>query len=141
MKIALYAIGKIKSQPLQELVADYSARLQHYIPFERRVFRAEGAALDSLKAGDLLIGCDERGKTMTSQELATFVEHHASRGTKRLVFFVGDAEGHSASARATSHQLLALSAMTLPHELCQVVLLEQLYRAFTIIRGEKYHRA
>ncbi|MBI4212259.1 MAG: 23S rRNA (pseudouridine(1915)-N(3))-methyltransferase RlmH [Deltaproteobacteria bacterium] len=140
MKILLLTIGKIKSKPLLELVNDYSERIGHYTTLEMASAVDERSALMKLQPNDFLIVCDERGKQKTSKGMSDFVKEHQLRGTKRLVFFIGDAEGNSSRARDRAHLLLALSLMTLPHEMATVLLLEQLYRAFTIIKGEPYHK-
>ena len=94
--------------------------------------------LSRLKDGDHLVACDERGKEMTSEELARFIQLRAT-GTGRLVFAVGGAYGLTDEFRKRAGLVLALSRMTLPHELARVVLTEQLYRALSIMRGMPYH--
>lgn len=140
MKIAILAIGKIKSRPIQDLVADYAERIGHYLPFEIVVCRDEASALKRLDAGDLLVVLDERGAQKGSEELARFLSEHQTRGTRRLIFFIGGPDGVGPRVRDRAHLILGLSKMTLPHELTQAILAEQLYRACSINRGERYHR-
>ncbi|OGQ23145.1 MAG: hypothetical protein A3I05_01875 [Deltaproteobacteria bacterium RIFCSPLOWO2_02_FULL_44_10] len=140
MNISVLTIGKLKSEPIQALVSDYLQRLQHYVRIEMVTVRNESEALTKIKSHDMLIVCDERGKQMTSLELSSFLEKQQLQATKRLCFFIGDAQGHSENLRSKAHALLSFSKMTLPHEFAHVVLLEQLYRAYTILKGEPYHK-
>jgi 23S rRNA (pseudouridine1915-N3)-methyltransferase len=82
---------------------------------------------------------DSRGKQLSSEELARFLDDHQSRGTQQLLFAVGGPDGFSVEARKAAAFQLSLGKMTLPHELARVILLEQLYRAFTILKGHPYH--
>ena len=82
---------------------------------------------------------DSRGRQFTSEEFASSVESHQLLGTQTLLFGVGPADGFSEKALKSANQLLSLGKMTLPHELARVILLEQLYRAFTILKGHPYH--
>lgn len=77
---------------------------------------------------------------MSSLELSKFLGNHQMRGTKRIVFFVGGPEGHGEQLRERARLVMGLSKMTFPHEFTQVILVEQLYRAFTILKGEPYHK-
>jgi 23S rRNA (pseudouridine1915-N3)-methyltransferase len=86
-----------------------------------------------------LVLLDSRGKQFTSEEFAHYLEEQQSRGSQLLMFAVGPADGFSNEARKQASLLLSLGKMTLPHELARVVLLEQLYRAFTILKGHPYH--
>lgn len=141
MKILLLVIGKIKSRPVQALVDDYAGRIGHYLPFEIVPCRDEAFALRRLEAGDLLVVLDERGTQKSSEELARLLSGHQTRGTKRLVFFIGGPDGVGEAMKARAHMMLGLSKMTLPHEFVQAILAEQLYRACSINRGEPYHRS
>jgi 23S rRNA (pseudouridine1915-N3)-methyltransferase len=87
----------------------------------------------------VLVALDSRGKQLTSEELAIFIDNHQERGTQELVFAIGPADGWSENALALTQTLLSLGKMTLPHELARVVMLEQIYRAFTILKGHPYH--
>jgi 23S rRNA (pseudouridine1915-N3)-methyltransferase len=94
-----------------------------------------------LRAADrsTLVALDARGKQMSSEELAAFINAQQTQGTQRLMFAVGGADGFSAELLAKAQVKLSLGKMTLPHELARVMLLEQLYRAFTIIKKHPYH--
>ena len=86
-----------------------------------------------------LVLLDSRGKEMTSEQFAEFIEVQHSFDTQQLIFAIGPADGFGDSARKAANKVVSLGKMTLPHELARVVLLEQIYRAFTIIRNHPYH--
>lgn len=139
MKVTLLTIGKFKSREFSTLAADYAGRIAHYLPFEYLAVKDEKKALEKVSPGDYLVVLDERGATFSSPELASFIEEHQVRSTKRMIFFVGDAMGVGPELKKRAAKMLSLSKMTFPHELAQVITLEQIYRACTIVKGEKYH--
>jgi 23S rRNA (pseudouridine1915-N3)-methyltransferase len=142
-------VGRDRSGLFEPAVADYAKRLSHYCRFElvelpesRRPVRAvdeEGAALLRRVGGDLLVALDERGRTLDSRGLAEWLGALASSG-RDAAFCIGSADGLAEAVRRKAALVLSLSAMTLPHRLARLVLVEQLYRAFTILRHEPYHR-
>ncbi len=153
MRIVVLAVGRLRSAPLRQVCEDYLARLSRYGPAEiKEVKAAESLAADAavaqesarllqaLEPADPVLVLDERGAQMSSPELSKLLATHELRSTKRLVFVLGGAYGLSDEFRKRG-KLLSLSRMTFPHELCRAVLLEQLYRARTIQRGEPYHHA
>lgn len=137
--------------------ADYVRRLGRYarVRLDRiepeRGGRSGGAGVGVEREGERLLGrigggssvilLDERGERLSSVELAGLIESFGIYGQSHLTFIVGGAWGVSAAVRARADRELSLSAMTLSHGLARLVLLEQLYRSFTIIRGEPYHHA
>ncbi len=133
--------GKDKSSAIAALTADYLKRLARYIPVETSELPSEASLFKSIEKGTrpFLILLDSRGKLMSSEELAQLIDSHQTRGTQQLLFAVGGADGFSAEARKAASFQLSLGKMTLPHELARVILLEQLYRAFTILKGHPYH--
>lgn len=137
MKIKVTAIGKLKSKAIADLVDDYSKRIGHYMPFELVTAKDEGSV--KLDRDDFLVICDEHGGETTSKGLADFLAQHQRVGTKKLTFFIGDAKGVGEEMKKKGRTILSFSKMTFPHELARVILLEQLYRACTILKGEKYH--
>lgn len=155
MKVAVVAVGKVAYAPFSEAVMRYAARIPHYIPFEIKEIpdikktRAlsqeqqksqEGALiLNALTATDCLIIMDERGKEYTSREFSTFISDKMTSLPGRLVFAIGGPYGFSPEVYSRANSKISLSKMTLPHELARVMLLEQLYRAMAIMRGEPYH--
>jgi len=153
MRITLLAVGRLRSKPLRELCDEYLARLARYGPASveevkaaengsaaQRAAQESARLLAALQPSDQLCMLDERGAQVTSVQLSELLQSHELRSTKRLVFVLGGPFGVSDALRARG-KLLALSRLTLPHELCRAVLLEQLYRARTIQRGEPYHHA
>jgi len=140
MKISVMAVGKIKSRHIKALADDYASRLSRYILAEISVVRNDAKALEKIAPSDFVIVLDERGKEMTSKNLAEFLTGHQARGTKNMVIFIGGPDGTDEQLKMRANFILSLSNMTLPHELAQAVLLEQLYRACSINRGEPYHR-
>ena len=139
MKIILLAIGKLKNKSCESLVADYSERLSHYCDFEMKDVSDEQKIFKEIKQGDYLMVLDDKGLSMTSKKLSETMQNLQNRSIKRLLLVIGDSYGHSEELKKKADSLLSLSVLTLPHELARVVLVEQLYRAYTILRGEKYH--
>ena len=137
--------GKDKHSGVQSLTAEYVQRIARFVPLETRELASEAALFKDVgssaktKAAPVLVLLDPRGKQMSSEEFAKFIDQHQQRGTQHLWFAVGGADGFSEDARKAATAQLSLGKMTLPHELARVVLLEQLYRAFTILKGHPYH--
>ncbi len=144
MRLRIAWIGKTKEAAIQSLTAEYLKRLSRYVATEPLELPNEAALLKQLdKSGARqapeLVLLDARGKQLSSEELAAFLQQHQDRGTSALLFAVGGPDGFSAQARAAAAFQLSLGKLTLPHELARVVLLEQLYRGFTILKGHPYH--
>lgn len=143
MKLKVAWIGKTKEPAVQALTDEYLKRLSRYAEAEGITLKDE-AALLKLCARDArprhwLVLLDSRGKQFSSEELAEFLGDYQGRKSLSLLFAVGPADGFSDQARQAAPLLLSLGKMTLAHELARVVLLEQLYRAFSILRGHPYH--
>ena len=133
----------------------YVDRIKHYIKFEiiyikdlkklkgmseTQFKKAEGSEiLNKINHGDYLILLDEKGKELSSLAFSSFIEKKIQSGIKRLVFAVGGAYGFSDEVYSHSNELISLSKMTFSHQIIRVIFLEQLYRAFSIIKGEPYH--
>ena len=140
MKIRLMTVGKIKPGPQQTIASEYIERLGHYLPLEFVTVKSEEDILKRLSPDDFLIVCGERGQEMISTEFAEFIEERQIRSTKYLTFVIGPAQGLSEHVKLKADLKLSLSRFTMQHDLAILVLLEQLYRACTIIRGEPYHK-
>jgi len=140
IKLRLIAVGKIKSKPVHELAGEYASRLVHYFPLERIEAKDESSALKMIGDKDHLVICDEHGQQKSSVELANWLAARENQRIKRLVFFIGGPEGVGPEMKKRGNSILALSRMTFPHEMTQAILLEQLYRAATILKGEAYHK-
>ena len=144
MKLKIAWIGRTKEPAINSLTAEYLKRLSRFAPVESAELASEAALLKQLEksAGRIpptLVLLDFRGKQLTSEEFAGFLDHHQSRATQSLLFAIGPADGFTDAARQAASITLSLGKMTLAHELARVVLLEQLYRAFTILKGHPYH--
>ena len=143
MKLKVVWIGKTRSAAIKALAEEYLDRLAHYGDIEGTELANEEALLrltESAKTPPTLVLLDQRGRHLTSEELAEMLDAHQVRGTQSLIFAVGPADGFSQQARHAANLVLSLGKMTLAHELARVVLLEQLYRGFTIIKRHPYHR-
>ncbi len=144
MKIKIAWIGKTRQPAIQELSAEYLKRLGHYAEAEGITLKDEPALLD-LASGrrsrvkHSLVLLDGRGRQFSSEELAKFLNDYQGRNSMPLLFAVGPADGFSDAARRSATTIFSLGKMTLAHELARIVLLEQLYRAFTILKGHPYH--
>jgi 23S rRNA (pseudouridine1915-N3)-methyltransferase len=155
MQLKLIVLGKTDSKAIQELIQDYSTRLGHYIRFELEVIpdlkqsKSLSEALQKEKEGELilkkllpadeLILLDERGKSYSSLEFADFLQKKMNSGLKQLVFVVGGPYGFSEAVYSRAHGKISLSKMTLSHQMIRPFLIEQVYRAMTILRNEPYH--
>ncbi len=143
MNIKVAWIGKTKEAAIQELTDDYLKRTSRYAAIDGLSLKDEAAVL-SLARGERrgqrhkLVLLDTRGKQLSSEELAQFLEREQVQALP-LLFAIGGADGFSDEARQQAEFVLSLGRMTLPHELARVVLLEQLYRAFTILKNHPYH--
>ncbi len=147
MKLTVAWIGNTKQPAIRSLTGEYLKRLAHYAEVEGKGLKDEAALLalhgrsarSKIKTKATLVLLDSSGKQFSSEELAKFLGDHRDRHPGPLLFAVGPANGFSEEARQAATLLLSLGRMTLAHELAQVVLLEQLYRAFTILKGHPYH--
>ncbi|HVP52129.1 MAG TPA: 23S rRNA (pseudouridine(1915)-N(3))-methyltransferase RlmH [Terriglobales bacterium] len=143
MKLKVVWIGKTKSAAIKALTQEYLDRLSHHGDIEGLELGSEEALLklaESSKTPPTLVLLDQRGRQLTSEELAEMLEAHQLRGTQSLIFAVGPTDGFTQPTRHAANLVLSLGRMTLAHELARVVLLEQLYRGFTIIKRHPYHR-
>lgn len=118
---------------------DYLERIKYYISIEVIEVTEEKLPKFISKENYNII-LDEKGNELTSVELSQFIQKLLSSQSKDIAFFIGGAEGFSSEVKGKGDYTLSLSKLTLPHELARVILLEQIYRAFTIINNEKYHK-
>jgi 23S rRNA (pseudouridine1915-N3)-methyltransferase len=145
MRWTVIAVGKPALPWAKSGISDYLDRLTRSQRVECLYLRdgtAEQVTRRMLEASDgaLRILLDERGKARRSTELADWIKARELDGVKHVALLIGGANGHSAELKAAVRESWTLSPMTLQHELALVVLLEQLYRAYSILRGEPYHR-
>ena len=144
VKLKVAWIGKTKEPEIQSLTDEYLRRLARYCEVDGVVLKDEAALLklcvrEARPARHTLVLLDGRGKQLSSEELARFLGDYQDRNPLPLLFAVGSANGFTDAARQAATMALSLGNMTLAHELARVVLLEQLYRAFTIRKGHPYH--
>jgi len=155
MKIILLCVGKTTSSKIDALIGEYEGRLRHYVNFEITFVevgsktKSKTAAQQKELEGELILAnckssaplilLDEKGKRMPSTEFAKFIQGEMNRGPKELVFCVGGAFGFSEQVYQKAVRKISLSDMTFTHQMVRLFFTEQLYRAFTILKGEKYH--
>ena len=144
MKIKVAWIGKTKDPAIAALTEQYLGRIQRYAPVEGIVLRNEADLVARFESGkgpakSTLVLMDSRGKEFSSEQFAKFLADHQDRNPLPLVFAIGAADGFSDVTRSEAQHVISLGKMTLAHELARVVLLEQVYRAFTILKGHPYH--
>ena len=141
MKLKIAWIGKTKGPAIQALTDEYLKRLARYVPVEGVSLKDEAALKNVGGRGvrSFLVLLDTRGKQLSSEEFAKFLGNYQDQSPAPLVFVIGPANGFSEEARGSASLLLSLGKMTLAYELARVVLLEQLYRGFTILKGHPYH--
>ncbi|MBT5832010.1 MAG: 23S rRNA (pseudouridine(1915)-N(3))-methyltransferase RlmH [Candidatus Latescibacteria bacterium] len=154
MQLTLITVGKCKNAGFQQAAQDYIKRLGHYASLKeiqvkeekavgntKEVINKEGLRLlQAIPQNTIVIGLDPTGKHCTSEYLAQTLSDMALRSQSRVAFLIGGAFGLSPEVQKRANWCLSLSKMTFPHEMARVSVLEQLYRAFTIIRGEQYHK-
>ncbi|HEX4785847.1 MAG TPA: 23S rRNA (pseudouridine(1915)-N(3))-methyltransferase RlmH [Candidatus Sulfotelmatobacter sp.] len=148
MKIKIAWIGKTKEPAIAALTEEYLKRISRYAAAEGLSLRDEAALLElrgraSGKAASksTLVLLDSRGKEFSSEQFAKFLGDYQDRNPLPMTFAIGGPDGFAQATRSAAQHTLSLGKMTLSHELARVVLLEQLYRAFTILKGHPYHSA
>lgn len=155
MKIKLLAIGKTDDKNLITLFESYQKRLKHYINFELEIIpdiknvknlsqleqkEKEGELiLKKLLPTDILVLLDEKGKEIRSVEFANYLQKKMNSGIKQLVFVIGGPYGFSENVYKKAQGKISLSKMTFSHQMIRLFVVEQLYRAFTILKNEPYH--
>ena len=156
MHIKFLWVGKTKSSPIRSLAEDYLERIRHWIPCEivevrdlsrRRSHRAaeliadEGAEIAKhIPKFGKIVALDETGTQFSSGDFARWIESEQNSGTRVITFVIGGPEGLSRDISKRAHTVLSMSKMTWTHEMCRVLLLEQVYRALCIMRKIPYHK-
>ena len=156
MRITLISVGRIAESFIRDACAVYGEKIARYAEFRRIVIpeerisprgkkdyilQQEGRRIQAkFQPGAWIVTLDERGAFLTSPGLARQLEQWGQTGRKELFFVIGGPYGLEKRLKEKADFCLALSNLTLPHGLAQVLLLEQIYRAFTILRGEPYHK-
>lgn len=155
LKIALIQTGKTTDRNIQSVLEDYSSRIRKYVPFEIITIpdlkntksmpvlqqkNNEGKLIaNAVNGDDLVVLLDERGKEFRTLEFSAQIEKMLMSAKKRVVFVIGGPWGFSDEVYVRADMKMSLSKMTFPHQLVRLLFIEQLYRAFTIIKGEPYH--
>ena len=146
MKLVILSVGKEKDEVSDDLIRHFENRLLRYLPLEWLYVahdvtkEKEGEKILSLlKKEDYVVLLDEKGRDIKSEALAELIENRMVDSVRRMVFIIGGAYGASLPVTARANYIWKLSSLVFPHMLVRVIVLEQLYRALTIIKGEKYH--
>ncbi|NPV42630.1 MAG: 23S rRNA (pseudouridine(1915)-N(3))-methyltransferase RlmH [Firmicutes bacterium] len=159
MKITIIAVGKIKKRYLKDGIKDYISRIEPYSSvniievndeqapegigqklLEEIKDREGERILKRLDTRSHIISLDVKGASMSSEEFADYIDKLTISGKSHITFIIGGSVGLSRDILKTSNLVLSFSKMTFPHQLMRIILLEQIYRAFKIIRGEPYHK-
>jgi 23S rRNA (pseudouridine1915-N3)-methyltransferase len=157
MKIQCWSIGKNHESYIKEGVEDFTRRISKYFPVEWEIIptpknagmlsemdlkKKEGETiLEWLKKDDYLVVLDERGRSISSPQLAELIQTRANESVKTLIFLIGGIYGIDDSVLKRANMQWSLSKLVFPHQLVRLILAEQLYRACTILRNEKYHHS
>ena len=155
MKLHVIFTGKTTGKLFQEAIADYQNRLTHYVPFtleelpdlkntkslneDQQKEKEADMLFEKLQPGDVLVLLDEKGKEFTSREFSTYLENKLHTVNKRLVFLIGGPYGFSQRVYDAAQGKISLSKMTFSHQMVRLFLVEQIYRAFTILNNQPYH--
>ncbi|MBN8880017.1 MAG: 23S rRNA (pseudouridine(1915)-N(3))-methyltransferase RlmH [Chitinophagaceae bacterium] len=155
MRIQLWSIGKAHEPYVKSGVEDFTKRISNYFKVEWVIIpqpknagmmsemdlkkKEAEVVMEWLDKDDYLVALDERGKQLSSEGLANFMQARANAGTKKLVFLIGGAFGIDETVLKRANYTWSLSQLVFPHQLVRLILAEQLYRACTILRNEKYH--
>ena len=155
MKTILLAVGRTQDRRFREIIDEYAARLRHYLPFEMQELpelrqtkslseaeqkEREAALLRrALQPGDYIVLLDEHGRERRSVDFARWMEKRMAAAPRRLVLVVGGPYGFAPAVHELAAEEISLSLMTLSHQMIRLFIVEQLYRAMTILAGEPYH--
>jgi 23S rRNA (pseudouridine1915-N3)-methyltransferase len=142
LRIRILAVGRLKEEYLRAAEGEYLKRLRPYCQVAIDEVADEAALLRKVPDGAALIALDERGELVASDELARGIlgAEEQRGGGRPVVFAIGGADGHSQAVRGRADRVIAFGKITIAHRLVRVLLAEQIYRAFTILRGHPYHR-
>ena len=154
MKIELFYTGKTTEPFLKDGIDEYLKRLKHYVPvteviiepsrfskpdFKKAAEEESDRMLKKIKPADFVVLLDERGKSLSSEELSVVLGKHQSAGLGKMIFITGGAYGLGQSIKQRANLLLSFSKFTFTHQMIRLLLAEQIYRAMTILKNEKYH--
>ena len=149
MNITIICVGKLKEKYWQDAAAEYLKRLSRFAKMNvielaesksDDVAEESDAIIEHIPKGAYVVALDVGGKNLSSEGLADFISAKGVDGVSHICFIIGGSNGYNDSVRAASDMRLSFSSFTFPHQLMRVILLEQIYRAFKINAGEKYHK-
>ncbi len=154
MKHELLFLGKIKDRFIEEGVREYSSRLQHYTSFSITILKEKGRGrgkvqtaeeqgrllLQAVPAGATIVALDSTGTQFSSDGFSRKIDQWEMQGVKQICYLIGGPDGHASGVLAAADLLVSLSKMTFTHDMARLLLVEQLYRAYTIKAGEQYHK-
>ena len=157
MKIYFWSVGKAHESYVKEGIEMFTKRISHYYPVEWKIFSSAKNAnalteeqikktesvpvLNAMQQDDIIIALDENGKQWSSEEFADFITTKSNESVKNLIFIIGGAFGLHESIFNRCNYRWSFSRLVFPHQLVRLILAEQVYRACTIIRNEKYHHS
>ncbi len=154
MKIYFWSVGKANESYVKEGIEIFTKRISYYYPVEWKIFSSSKSTakdeitkyeatqlLNAIQKDDIVVVLDENGKQWSSQELAAFIQQRANSSIKNLIFIIGGAYGIHETILKRCDYKWGLSKLVFPHQLVRLILSEQVYRACTIIRNEKYHHS
>ena len=155
MKIKVLVLGKTDAKALKELIQKYESRLRHYIPFSMEIIpdlkhtknlsislqkEKEGKLiLNKINSSDRLFLLDQKGKDYDSIEFSMFLQKQMNSGLKQMVLAIGGPYGFSEAVYKSAHGKISFSKMTFSHQMIRLFVVEQLYRAMSILKNEPYH--
>ncbi len=145
MKILFITVGKQNDSSLSEAISDYTKRINNYFKTEWKIIpssdiKKEGENIfKSIESGDYLVVLDERGKELSTIELAGFIEKRMIASDKKIVFVIGGAYGVDEGVLQRANFKWSLSKLVFPHQIVRLILSETIYRAITVIKNEPYH--
>lgn len=154
MKHQLLFLGKIKDRFIEDGVAEYASRLQHYTSFTITILKEKGKGrrkslsaenqgqllLQAVPANATIVVLDSKGKQFSSESFSQKIDQWELQGIRQVCYLIGGPDGHAAEVLAAADLLISLSKMTFTHDMARMLLVEQLYRAYTIKAGEQYHK-
>lgn len=147
MRFTFISVGKKNDSDIEVAVADYTKRISRYFPVEWKLIPTSEkvkeceSILKTIDNGDFVVVLDDKGKEMTTEELADFIEKRMSASDKRIVFIIGGAYGFTEDIYKRANLKWSLSKLTFPHQLVRLILSESIYRAISVIKKEPYHHA
>ncbi|MEM9488986.1 MAG: 23S rRNA (pseudouridine(1915)-N(3))-methyltransferase RlmH [Myxococcota bacterium] len=141
MKIHLFVCGRLKESYLRAAEDEYRKRLRPYCKLEVAEFKSDDALLGAVPDSARVYALDEVGELLSSRDFAGLLaQDELHGGGAPVIFAIGGADGHSPALRQRARRLIAFGRLTIAHRLVRILVLEQIYRGFRIVRGEPYHR-